>query len=111
MMEKTKQLGQLIRDKRKSKKMSVRELSELTGIHAGAIIKFETGKTDMTISRVFKISEVLGLSLANVSPENIDMSSDIETLKDNLEEAIVKITYLLQPMRNINNILRGKTNE
>lgn len=111
MCEKTKQLGQLIRNKRKSQKMSVRVLSELTEIHAGAIIKFELGVTDMSISRVFKISEVLGLSLANVSPENIDMSSDIETLKDNLDEAIVKITYLLQPMRNINNILRGKTNE
>jgi transcriptional regulator with XRE-family HTH domain len=111
MCEKTKQLGQLMRDKRKSKKISVRVLSELTGIHPGAITKFELGVTDMSISRVFKISEVLGLSLANVSPENIDMSSDIETLKDNLDEAIVKITYLLQPMRNINNILRGKTNE
>jgi transcriptional regulator with XRE-family HTH domain len=111
MCEKTKQLGQLMRNKRKSKKMSVRELSELTGIHPGAIIKFELGVTDMSISRIFKISEVLKLSLAKVSPENIDMSSDIETLKDNLDETIVKITYLLQPMRNINNILKGKTNE
>ena len=32
MCEKTKQLGQLMRDSRKAKKLSVREVSELTGI-------------------------------------------------------------------------------
>ena len=111
MCEKTKQLGQLMRDARKAKKLSVREVSELTGIHPGAIIKFEMNKTDMTISRVFKLCDVLGFSLAEISPENSTMLKDVESLKDNLEEAIVKITYLLQPMRNINNILRGKTNE
>ena len=51
---------------RKAKKMSVRVLSELTGIHPGAIIKFELGKTDMTISRVFKIIGVLGISFDDI---------------------------------------------
>lgn len=111
MCEKTKQLGQLMRNARKAKKLSVREVSEATGIHAGTIIKFELGVTDMTISRVFKICEVIGFSLTEISPENINMLKDFNNLKDNLEEAIVKITYLLQPMRNINNMLRSKTNE
>jgi transcriptional regulator with XRE-family HTH domain len=86
MCEKTKQLGQLMRATRKAKKLSVREVSELTGIHSGAITKFELGVTDMSISRVFKISEVLGLSLAEVSPENIEMLESIEELKKNVSE-------------------------
>ena len=55
----SKRLGHLFRVNRKAKKMSVRVLSELTGIHPGAIIKFELGKTDMTVSRVFKIITVV----------------------------------------------------
>jgi transcriptional regulator with XRE-family HTH domain len=62
----SKRLGHLFRVNRKAKKMSVRVLSELTGIHPGAIIKFELGKTDMTVSRVFKIIGVLGISFDDI---------------------------------------------
>lgn len=59
-------LGNLFRVNRKAKKMSVRVLSELTGIHSGAIIKFELGKTDMQVSNVFKIIGVLGISFDDI---------------------------------------------
>ena len=108
MCEKTKQLGQLMRATRKAKKLSVREVSELTGIHPGAIIKFEMNKTDMTISRIFKLCEVLGFSLAEISPENLEMLEDLEVLKRNTGEAVVRLQYLLQPLKNINEILRSK---
>ena len=108
MCEKSKILGQIIRTKRKSKKMSVRVLSELTGIHPGAIIKFELGKTDMTISRVFKICEVLNISLAEVSSENLEMTEEIkELLKVLSGDLIVKLQYLLSPLQKINELLRG----
>jgi len=80
MCEKTKPLGQLMRNVRKAKKLSVREVSELTGIHPGAIIKFELNQTDMTISRVFKLCEVLGFSLAEISPENINKTDKKQSM-------------------------------
>ena len=55
-------LGSYCRQMRKDKKISVRVISEATNIHPGAIIKFELGKTDMTISRVYKIIEALEIS-------------------------------------------------
>ena len=66
MSEESKRLGGLFRINRKAKKMSVRVLSELTGIHPGAIIKFELGKTNMKISGVFKIIKVLEISWDDV---------------------------------------------
>ena len=110
MCEKTKQLGQLMRNARKAKKLSVREVSELTGIHPGAITKFEMNKTDMTISRIFKLCDVLGFSLAEISPENLEMLKYLEVLKRNTGEAVVRLQYLLQPLQNINEILRSKNN-
>ena len=71
MCEKSKILGQIIRTKRKSRKMSVRALSELTGIHSGAIIKLELGKTDMTISSIsfaFKSNKKLLSFISNNHP-------------------------------------------
>ena len=110
MCEKTKQLGQLMRNARKAKKLSVRKVSELTGIHSGAITKFEMNKTDMTISRIFKLCEVLGFSLAEISPENLEMLADIEALKGLSGDAIVKLQYALLPLQKINEMLRSKTN-
>ena len=54
-------MGAYFRIRRKKLKISVRVLSELTGIHPGAIIKFELGKTDMTVSRFFLIANLTSL--------------------------------------------------
>jgi transcriptional regulator with XRE-family HTH domain len=108
MCEKTKQLGQLIRDARKAKKLSVREVSEATGIHPGAITKFELGVTDMSISRIFKLCDILGFSLAEISPENLAMLASIEELKGLSGDAIVKLQYALLPLQKINEMLRSK---
>lgn len=65
-MEFKDRLGGMFRAKRKDKHMSVRILSEMTDIHPGAIIKFELGKTDMTVSRVFKIMQALEISFLDL---------------------------------------------
>jgi len=52
-------IGGFFRNKRKGRKISVKILSELTGIHEGAIAKFERGLTDMKFTNVLKIKEVL----------------------------------------------------
>lgn len=62
----TANYGQYCRGQRKLKKISVRKMSEATDIHPGAIIKFELGKTDMTMSRFFRIIGYLGISLVDL---------------------------------------------
>lgn len=54
-----KLLGGFFRDKRKARKISTEVLSKLTGIHMGAIGKFERGITDMKVTNLFKIIAVL----------------------------------------------------
>lgn len=62
-----KKMGAYFRVRRKELKMSVRILSELTGIHPGAIIKFELGKTDMTVSRFFLIAQILRINSSDLA--------------------------------------------
>ena len=52
-------LGNFFRGKRKKREMSTEVLSELTGIHMGAISKFERGITDMKTTNLLKIIAVL----------------------------------------------------
>jgi transcriptional regulator with XRE-family HTH domain len=52
-------IGGFFRNKRKGRKISVNTLSELTGIHMGAIAKLERGITDMKFTNVLKIIAVL----------------------------------------------------
>ena len=56
-----KKLGYLIRVRRKEQKLSIRFVADATNIHPGAIVKFESGKTDMTISRVGRLIEYLSI--------------------------------------------------
>ena len=98
METKTQQIGKLIRNTRKSLKKSVREVSEATGIHTGAIIKSEKGKTDMTIARVIALFEYLGLpfSLLDGAREiNVGDWVHISTVANHLVEITDKVKELL----------------
>lgn len=63
MQEIKNKLGGFFRDKRKARKISTEVLSELTGIHEGAIWKFERGITDMKLTNVLKIIAVLQIDI------------------------------------------------
>ena len=98
METKVQQIGKLIRNTRKSLKKSVREVSEATGIHSGAIIKFEKGKTDMTFSRIMAIFDYLGLPFALLDGAreiNVYDWVHISTVADNLIEITDKVKELL----------------
>lgn len=98
MKTRRQQIGKLVRDTRKSQKKSVREVSEATGIHAGSIIKFEFGKTDMTLERVMKIFEYLGIpfSMLDMADEvNLNDWVHITTVADNLVEITDKVKEVL----------------
>ena len=60
-------LGAFCRAKRKEQKMSVRVLSELTGIHTGAIIKFELGQVDTRLNTFLKIIDALRIKIEDIA--------------------------------------------
>lgn len=98
METKAQQIGKLIRKTRKYLKKSVREVSEATGIHPGAIIKFEKGKTDMTLSRVIALFEYLGIPFALLDTAreiNVYDWVHISTVADNLIEITEKVKEVL----------------
>jgi transcriptional regulator with XRE-family HTH domain len=63
-----RELGRLFKQARRSRKLSLRALDELSGVTYGWINKLEHGATaDPTPSKLTKVAEVLG-----IAPERID---------------------------------------
>lgn len=55
-------LGTRIRDQRKVRKMSLRVLSEKSGISAGFLCDVELGKRSMTVNTLKKVAKALGVT-------------------------------------------------
>ena len=51
---------------RESKELSQFELSEKLGWHRTAISRMESGKTDSSITKYWKVAEALGVSLSKL---------------------------------------------
>jgi HTH-type transcriptional regulator/antitoxin HipB len=63
MTEATKKVGDLIRETRKAKGLTQRELGELLGIGDPTVNKYESGKQNPTVETLEKIAEVLKVKL------------------------------------------------
>lgn len=61
-------LGQVIRRARKSKKMTQEDLSELSGVNTKYLGEIELGKTNPTIVILRKLSWALGLEIVDIFP-------------------------------------------
>jgi transcriptional regulator with XRE-family HTH domain len=59
-------LGQRLREYRKSRKMTLADLSQITGMNASTLSKIENGKISLNFSTVQKIAEDLSLPIANL---------------------------------------------
>ncbi len=77
-----KNLGENIRNIRKSKKMTQENLSLESGISRSHIAMIEAGKRDVTVSAVFKISRALKVTVFELfSFDNLnEYTFDIEKL-------------------------------
>lgn len=64
-----KQLGVFIREIRKKLKIPQAELADFSGLHRNGIAKVESGETDVKLSTLLKISELLQLKLSIESEE------------------------------------------
>jgi transcriptional regulator with XRE-family HTH domain len=61
-------LGQVIRQARKSKKMTQGDLSELSGMNAKYLGEIELGKTNPTIVFLLRLAWALGLEIVDIFP-------------------------------------------
>lgn len=68
-----KPVGFRIKKYRKMRKISRQTLSEFVGVKPLQITQYETGKCDITISKVFKISECLKIPCGELLPEQINV--------------------------------------
>ena len=59
-------LGQVIRQGRKSKKMTQEDLSEIAGVNAKYLGEVELGKTNLSIVFLLKLSWALGMDITDV---------------------------------------------
>jgi len=78
MAEDLKLIGEAIRLSRKAKKITLVELSRLTGVAQATLSRIETGVMQGTIDSHKKIAEALGVSLA-------ELYSGIDTRKQNID--------------------------
>ena len=58
-----KEIGQVIKERRKFLKIRQKDLSEIVGISLRSLVDIETGKGNPTIDQLNKILDVLGLSI------------------------------------------------
>ncbi|RYC70866.1 helix-turn-helix domain-containing protein [Spirosoma sordidisoli] len=63
MSDITEQVGALIREARKAKGLSQEELAKLMGVTKAAISGYETGKQNLTVGTLYKVSIALNLPL------------------------------------------------
>jgi transcriptional regulator with XRE-family HTH domain len=66
MPQEVKNVGELIRQGRKNKKITLVELSKLTGVAQATLSRIETGVMQGTVESHRKIAEALGLGLAEL---------------------------------------------
>ncbi|OOQ57506.1 hypothetical protein BC343_14715 [Mucilaginibacter pedocola] len=102
-----KTVGQLIRDTRTERKITQAELAKRLGVSIPAISKIESGVTDVNLSRVHQIAEVLEIDvliLLGSQPKNSDNDAILVAQKQLAirDEEIVmlhrKVTHLYEEL-------------
>ena len=90
-------LGAKIRKIRKEKKMTLVELSSLTGVAQASLSRIETGIMRGTVASHQKIAEALGTTIAELYGEIDSKLDEIEHRKEaqTQEEAIVKVVRMI----------------
>lgn len=90
-----KQIGERIRQLRQQKGFSQENMADQLNISTTAYGDIERGKTDVTLSRLYKIAEVLGTGLAPIlgisrqeEEERLHLQTKIEVLNLEREELL-----------------------
>ena len=79
-------IGKKIRQIRKGKKITQKQLANSLGVHESSITKYEKGTTDIPLSKIEKIAEVLKVSPFEImGPAYFDNKLDIDKIKTEVE--------------------------
>ena len=63
MEEAIKQIGERLKGLRESLDLSVQEMAETCGVTGGEYLKMEAGENDLSVSRLYKLSQKYGIAL------------------------------------------------
>lgn len=79
-------IGKKIRQIRKGKKITQKQLADSLGVHESSITKYEKGTTDIPLSKIKKIAEALEVSPFEImGPAYFDNILDVDKIKTEVE--------------------------
>lgn len=79
-------IGKKIRQIRKGKKITQKQLADSLGVHESSITKYEKGTTDIPLSKIKKIAEALEVSSFEImGPAYFDNILDVDKIKTEVE--------------------------
>lgn len=79
-------IGKKIRQIRKGKKITQKQLANSLGVHESSITKYEKGTTDIPLSKIEKIAEALEVSPFDImGPAYFDNILDIDRIRTEVE--------------------------
>lgn len=79
-------IGKKIRQIRKGKKITQKQLANSLGVHESSITKYEKGNTDIPLSKIEKIAEALEVSPFDImGPAYFDNILDIDRIRTEVE--------------------------
>jgi transcriptional regulator with XRE-family HTH domain len=89
-MDKKEYIGQVIKDLRKSKKISQRQLSIITGLSNTALSNIEKGIADVKVANLSKIAKALDTTIEDIMKQAEDMDKKEEQKQEELPVAEIE---------------------
>lgn len=81
-----KQIGINLKKLRTDRGLSIKDVAYRLNLSHMSIINFETGKTDISVSRLKQLSDVYGIHVSEIFAENSPISAKIEQIRDEMRE-------------------------
>lgn len=100
-------LGSKIRSIRRRKKISQEKLADMIGVSRTTVLQWESGKTNLTMPNMYKLSEALDINVGDIMPDKKD-DGEIKRMHDNLKVVRNIKTIKSQLIDSINNIYRER---
>ena len=107
MEEAIKQIGERLKGLRESLDLSVQEMAETCGVTEEKYLKMEAGENDLSVSRLYKLSQKYGIALdALMFGEEPHMCSYFLTRRPKPEDAPVNMD--IHPGQEFNMVWEGR---
>ncbi|WNS75743.1 cupin domain-containing protein [Bacillus sp. DTU_2020_1000418_1_SI_GHA_SEK_038] len=98
-----KKLGNRVKSIRKNNKMTLKQVSEKTGLSISFLSQVERSKSSATLSSIRKISEALGVNLSDFFQTDCDPKSGIIKKEDHKEHRSDEVNFTFTNLSGITN--------